>query len=367
MAEVPSTMRSLVAPKKGTPDVYEVRQVPTPKLRTSTQVLIRVHAAGINTGDVQLAGGQVGVIYTAEFPMSLGFEGAGVVVATGKDVSSLKVGDEVFGTSLDKPMFRDPPPGFASEYTVCEEHLLLKKPRGVDFETAASIPTLVTTAYLAISRGLRLSGEPNLEGKTVFVPGALSGTGSIMVQIAKNVFGASRIISTVSTPKISLVEQHLPGIVDQLIDYKIQSAKNEVPPASVDFAINTQWTTLDECIHVLKPQTGTLMSITGIPTKETTKELIGADSFPCWLGATLDAGQMYYEWKLWGTNIQFEMISGDPEKRDSLHRAGEMVSQGKVKPVVRVANLDDIEAVRENCSQVYTGKGGLGKFVVRIV
>lgn len=55
---------------------------------------------------------------------------------------------------------------------------------------------------------------------------------------------------------------------------------------------------MDHLGRLLKPQTGIITSITVLPTKETTMELIGADRFLCWLGAALDAGEMYYKWKL---------------------------------------------------------------------
>jgi hypothetical protein len=51
----------------------------------------------------------------------------------------------------------------------------------------------------------------------------------------------------VSIPKIPLVEQRPPGIVDQLIDYKTWSVKHKVAPDTVDVLIHTQWTTLDKC------------------------------------------------------------------------------------------------------------------------
>lgn len=57
--------------------------------------------------------------------------------------------------------------------------------------------------------------------------------------------GALSIID--STPKIPLVEQYLPGIVDQLIDYKTRSVKHKVPPDSVGVPIETQWITLNKC------------------------------------------------------------------------------------------------------------------------
>ncbi|VUC30298.1 unnamed protein product [Clonostachys rosea] len=365
MAGIPKTMRSLVAPKKGPPSDFEIASMPTPTIEEPTDVLVNVRAASLGTGDVQIAGGKLEVFHKATFPLKIGISGAGVVVAVGDSVKNLKIGDEVYGANVSKPMFRGPTPGFASEYTVCPENLLIRKPPGMSFEDAACLTLMVVAAYQVIKRGLQVRGEESLEGKTVFVPGALSGTGSIIIQVAKNFFGASKIISTVSTAKVPLVEEYLPGMVDQIIDYKTQKV-GDVVPHGVDFAVNTQMSSMDDCIAALDKKTGTLMSITSIPTKEVAKEIIGADRFPWWFGVILDLAQYYYTWKLWGTNIYHEMVSGSPDIREDLEMSGEIVALGKVKPVMRVVELEDIEAVRKNCEEVYAVKGGIGKLVVVI-
>ncbi|CAG9982659.1 unnamed protein product [Clonostachys byssicola] len=366
MASVPKTMRSLVAPKKGPPSTFEIASMPTPSIKEPTDVLIHVRAASLGTGDVQIAGGKLEIFYKATFPLKIGNSGAGVVAAVGDGVKHLKVGDEVYGTNISKPMFRIPPPGFVSEYTVCPENLLIRKPPSVSFEEAASFTPMVVAAYQVIKRGLQVRGEESLEGKTVFVPGALSGTGSIIIQVAKNFFGAAKIISTVSTAKVPLVEEYLPGMVDQVIDYKTQKVGDLVPQGTVDFAVNTQMSSMDDCIAALDKKTGTLMSITSIPTKSVAKEIMGADRFPWWFGVILDLAQYYYTWKFWGTNIYHEMVSGSPDNREDLEMSGEIVALGKVKAVMRVVQLEDIEAIRKNCEEVYAIKGGIGKLVVVI-
>lgn len=304
--------------------------------------------------------------------MKIGMEGSGVVVAIGTDVKSLRVGDEVYGLYVDKPAFRKPPPGFASEYALSEERFLLVKPPQVSFEDAASHVGFVVTAMQTIRRGLQLRNEESLQGKTVFVPAGLSGTGAIGIQVAKNIYGAEKIITTVSTSKVPLVEQYLPGMVDQVVDYRTQKLEEAVAPGSVDFMYNTQWTSLGPGIPLLNPKTGTLMSITSLPSKATAREMMGADRFPWWLGAVLDLAQLWYAWKLRGTSIKYEMVSGGMHLRDDLERAGEMIALGKIRAVIRVVDLEDIEAVRTEMGKVATGqsdegKGGIGKLVIRIV
>lgn len=66
MAEIPKTMRSLVAPRQCSPAEFEIQVLPVPTITLPTQVLIRVHAAGIATGDVALPSGKLGMFFKAE-------------------------------------------------------------------------------------------------------------------------------------------------------------------------------------------------------------------------------------------------------------------------------------------------------------
>jgi hypothetical protein len=77
--EVPSTMRSLVAPKFCTPSGYEVIDMPVPKIRKPDDVLIRLYAGGLQTGDTQIARGASRILTGKPgFPMKIGGEGVGL-------------------------------------------------------------------------------------------------------------------------------------------------------------------------------------------------------------------------------------------------------------------------------------------------
>ncbi|KAF7548470.1 hypothetical protein G7Z17_g7037 [Cylindrodendrum hubeiense] len=358
-------MRSLVSPKKGSPADYDVVEMPTPTITKPDQVLLRMRAVAINTGDTQFAAGMMDIVQKQEYPMKLGNEGAGVVAAVGSAVKNLKVGDEVYGFNMDKPIPPIPQAGFASEYALSEERFLVQKPAHLSFEEVASFPGLVATAMQTIRRGLQLRGSESLEGLTVYIPGALSASGSLAVQVARNVFGANKIISSVSTPKMALVEQYLPGMIDQLVDYQKEDVRKVVGKGTVDFALSTQWGTFDESVALLKPETGTLMSIASIPTKETLRGLFG-DRMPSWLGWLVTISQLWYRWKLRGTAIKYEFVSGSPNIREDMEAAGEIVALKKVKAVITVVDLEDVDEVRKECEKVKSGKGGLGKLVIRI-
>ncbi|KAI1759986.1 GroES-like protein [Hypoxylon sp. FL1150] len=374
MSKLPSTMRALVAPKYCEPKDYEVADVPVPTITGPKDVLIKMHAVGITTGDTQLTKG-LGrfVLDEVSFPLKVGVEGAGVVAAVGSDVAQFRPGDEVYAFAFSRPM-QVTKAGFCGEYAVAQERLTLHKPAGVPFEQASSMANLVT-AYQAIEQGLalmRANGVADadgrgdgLEGKTVFVPGALSATGSVGVQLLKRVYGAGKVIASVSTAKVPLVEEYLPRLVDQVVDYtKVKRLTDAIPAGSVDLVYNTQWIVVDT-FPLLKPRTGVCASIASVPAPEMIREVLPPmPFFVYWLAAL---AQVYYAFRLRGTGVKHTFISGMPEVREDLERCGEFLATGKVRQVIRVVALEDIERVREEAQKVATGKGGVGKLVVKIV
>ncbi|KAI2616010.1 GroES-like protein [Hypoxylon sp. NC1633] len=369
MAAIPSTMRSLVAPRYCWPTEYEVADMPVPTITDPKDVLIKIHAAGISTGDTQAAKGETRFIFKRiSLPHKIGVEGAGVVVATGSEVTSVKPGDEVYAFGLSRPMDVTSAPGFSSQFVLAKANLTLHKPANCTFEDICGM-AFVVTAYQAIEEGLRLMRENGvtggLEDKTVFVPGALSATGSVGIQMLKNVYKAGKVISTVSTAKIPLVEQYLPGLVDQVVDYtKIDKLTDAIPAGSVDLVYNTQWI-VTSTFPLLKPDTGVVASISSIPTPELIRQAFPPlPFFVYWLAGL---AQLWYDFHTRGTKIKHVMISGNIGVREDLERCGEFLATGKIKPIMRVVELEDIEAVRMEMQKVATGKGGIGKLVVKVI
>ena len=138
-----------------------------------------------------------------------------------------------------------------------------------------------------------------------------------------------------------------------------------VGPGTVDFAISTQFSTLDECISVLKPG-GILMSIASVPKSEVMLEMLGPKHFPGWLGWMLDTFQWWYTWKLRGTNIKYEFLSGNPGIMEDMKVVEGMIEEGKVRGIFNTVDFDDIEGVKRACDKVLNLKGDLGKLVIRM-
>ncbi|KAK8043695.1 hypothetical protein PG993_006125 [Apiospora rasikravindrae] len=366
--DLPKTMRALGARKYTQMSGLEVLDVPVPEIEEPKQMLIKMHAAGFAAGEANMITGQMKML-VGKKPLGTGIVGSGTVVQVGSAVTAFRPGDAVYGMAFGRPMKFDPHPGFASEYAVGREDLFLPKPPTLSFEAAAAAFASTLTAYQSIELGLRLlreqGGQGGLEGKTVFVPGALSTTGNVGVQMLKHVYGAARVISTVSTAKMPLVRDLLPpGTVDELVDYqKTRRLADVVAPGSVDFTYGTQWTL--DYLSVTDKRRGVVVAIAAVFPAQLFREILG-DTLPFWVFWVAALAQLYYRWRLRGTNIKWGVVSGNAGVREDVERVGEILGMGKIQPVMTVVEMEDIEAVRVAADKVQKLKGGIGGLVIKI-
>ncbi|KAK7266105.1 hypothetical protein RIF29_18745 [Crotalaria pallida] len=173
--------------------------VPIPQLKDD-QVLIKVVAAALNPVDYKRALGNFKNT-DSPLPTAPGYDVAGVVVKVGSRVQKFKVGDEVYGDINENPLDHPKTIGSLAEYTAAEEKLLAHKPSNLSFVEAASLPLAVITAYQGLER-VEFSA-----GKSILVLGGAGGVGSLVIQLAKHVFGASKIAATASTAKLELLRE----------------------------------------------------------------------------------------------------------------------------------------------------------------
>jgi NADPH:quinone reductase-like Zn-dependent oxidoreductase len=196
------TMRAIVQDRYGSADVLRLARIARPEI-ADDEVLLRVHAAGLDRGTWHLMIGRPYLLRLAfgirgpKNPVS-GRDVAGTVVAVGPAVTSLAAGDEVFGISQ----------GSFAEYAAARADKLARKPANTTFEQAAVVPVSALTALRALDAG---RVEP---GQKVLVIGASGGVGSYAVQLAK-AFGAE-VTGVCSTTKLDLVRSL--G-ADHVIDY----------------------------------------------------------------------------------------------------------------------------------------------------
>lgn len=308
---------------------------------------------------------------SSSFPLIIGRSGSGVVVAVGSGVQSLRVGDAVYGMGLKRPMasaIANGAAGWCAEYAITTADLLLVKPSQLSFEQAASGLSNLVTAIQSTRTCMQLSPgafpDQTLEGKTVLITAGLGASTSIAAQYAKNVMGAKKVITTVSTAKVPLLDQLLPGIFDQVVDYQTENLVSKIGEGKVDFLYNSRIDVMSY-LPVMK-QDSVIAPILGLPTPELFEQMMGASTVPFWIKWILALAQLYYKWKLSGTNIKMQFVSGDVGIREDLERAGEIMATGKVKTIQTVVAFDDLEAIKKGCEQARTLKGKLGQLVVKL-
>lgn len=173
----------------------------------SGQVLVAVHAAGVNPWDWKVRVGQVQQSIPLRFPATLGGDLAGVVVELGEGVREFKVGDEVYG-SADSTSSE----GSFAEFAPARASSLAIKPAGISFVEAAALPLAACSAYIGLVELLRLAS-----GQKILIQGGAGGIGSVAVQLAKQL--GAYVAATASTDDISFVKSL--G-ADEVIDYKEQ-------------------------------------------------------------------------------------------------------------------------------------------------
>jgi NADPH2:quinone reductase len=194
MAE--AAMRAIVLGRHGGPEELRVVDVPDPEPAPG-QVVVQVSAAGVNYRDVYERKG----IYPAPLPFRPGSDGAGTVVATGSEVTDLRVGDRVVWWSAV---------GSYAERVAVDAERAVPIPVGVSDETAAAVFLQGLTAHY-----LATSTFPVGPGDVVLVHAAAGGVGLLLTQIVK--LRGGRVIGTVSSEAKAALARAAGA--DEIIDY----------------------------------------------------------------------------------------------------------------------------------------------------
>jgi NADPH:quinone reductase-like Zn-dependent oxidoreductase len=197
-------MKAVLQTKYGSPDVLKIIEVDRP-IPKDDQVLIKVHAIGLNMADWRLLTGDPFFIRLMGLGKGKipGSDMAGRVQAIGQEVKQFRPGDEVYGDIFSFGS------GAFAEYVCVPEKAVVKKPSNLSFEDAAVVPMAALTAL----QGLRDRGQIQA-GQKVLVYGASGGVGTFAVQIAK-AFG-TEVTAVCSTGKLETVRSI--G-ADHVIDY----------------------------------------------------------------------------------------------------------------------------------------------------
>jgi len=171
------------------------------------QVLIEVHAAGLNPWDTKVHEGAVKDFMPLELPATAGGDLAGVVAAVGEGVTTFAVGDKVYG-GAGLPGGS----GAFADFAMATADHIAKAPASLSFTDAAALPLVGASAVQALTEHLHLQS-----GQKILIHGGSGGIGSIAVQIAKHL--GAYVAATAPTEALELAKEL--G-ADEVIDYKTQ-------------------------------------------------------------------------------------------------------------------------------------------------
>jgi len=176
-------MKAILVHQFGGPEVLKLEEVPTPK-PAAGQVLVRIHAAGVNPYDTYMRAGTYAV--KPPLPYTPGSDGAGVVEAIGDGVKRVKPGDRVYTAKTVT--------GAYAEYALAWEEQVHSLPGRINFAQGACVWVPYGTAYHALHHSAEARAS-----ETVLVHGASGGVGSAAVQMARAM--GLTVFGTAGTPK----------------------------------------------------------------------------------------------------------------------------------------------------------------------
>ncbi|XP_069945410.1 reticulon-4-interacting protein 1 homolog, mitochondrial-like isoform X2 [Cherax quadricarinatus] len=350
----PQRMRAVVAISyRGMEAIGVVEDVVAPRIVDPHQVLIQVKAAGIDYLDIKVAEGYGRVLrkqlnkynpnMDGEFPVVLGRDCSGVVVAVGKAVTRVEQGEEVW---LAVPFYH---PGTLSEYLVVSEELVALKPSQLTYEGAAALPYSIMIAWDALVTQGKL-GPNTTEGKRVLIHAGASGVGVVAIQLVRAWGG--NVTTTVSSRAAPLA--HLLGAEDVITYDSSNFDKELLLREKYDVILNTVGQVLHEsCLKHCLP---------GGVVVTTTSSQLASDSYGYVIGGLYSLYMRARYWLTkspwltggrWGTVV----VSGSV-----LEKVSPLIESGRLQAVVDKAySAQDAEVA---FSHVAKGEQ-IGKTVVR--
>jgi NADPH:quinone reductase-like Zn-dependent oxidoreductase len=248
------TMKAIRIHNYGGPEVLHYEDAPRPEPQAG-EVLVRVHAAGVNPIDWKVREGHMKDFWPHKFPLILGWDLSGVVEKVGARVSQFKKGDEVY--SLPDPTRN----GAYADYIVVRESKLALKPKSLHHPRAAAVPLAALTAWQSLFDTAQL--QP---GQRVLIHAGSGGVGHLAVQLAK--WKGAYVFATASTRNQNLLREL--G-VDEPIDYTQQ--RFEDIARKIDVILDTLGGETQERSWSVLNKGGVLVSLVQSPSEEKAKEL----------------------------------------------------------------------------------------------
>jgi NADPH:quinone reductase-like Zn-dependent oxidoreductase len=326
-------VKAVVATRYGGPDALAVvdRGPPAPGPR---DVVIAVRAASLNPIDFKIREGKLKLVLDVRPPIALGCDVAGVVEATGAEVTRFRTGDEVFAR-LEKHRM-----GGLAERVAADERVVANKPARATFEEAAAIPLAGLTALQALRESAGCA-----PGQRVLIHAGAGGVGSLAIQIAKRL--GLHVTTTTSTRNVDFVREL--G-ADAVIDY----TRGEPLPTGFDVVFDTLGTTERASLAAVKPG-GVVVGIGGLPDAAFARD---------WLPGFVRPGLWLVTWRRRAAarraNARFVYLFMRPDG-DQLAELAAWIDEGALRPILH--RTYPLAEVREAFAELERGRAR-GKIVV---
>jgi NADPH:quinone reductase-like Zn-dependent oxidoreductase len=248
-------MRAVAIDAFGGPEKLVVRDLRVPPVEAH-EVLVRVDTAGVGVWDAKVRRGEW-ADGRERFPLVLGADGSGTIVALGDDVRGLQLGDAVYGYA-----YGDTKGGFYAEYVVLNAEHVAPMPSSLDYREAGGIGVTALTALAGIDDALSVR-----DGQTILVHGATGGVGTMAVQFAKR--RGARVLATTNGGE---GRELLRGLgVDEAIDTHhddVLAVARRLVPQGVDALLAlTGGPVLERCIAAVR-EGGRIAYPNGVPVPD---------------------------------------------------------------------------------------------------
>ena len=332
-------MKAFIVKRYGKKEKLQLTDVAEPVVKEN-DILLRIHAAGVNLLDSKIRNGEIKMILRYETPFVLGHDVAGVVIKIGSKATKFRAGDEVYARVADYRI------GTFAELIAINENDAALKPKNLSMAEAASIPLVSLTAWQALVEKAKLK-----KGQKVFIQAGSGGVGTFAIQLAKHL--GAMVATTTSATNINLVKSLGADII---IDYKKDDFETVLK--DYDVVLNSQDAkTLKKSLQILKPG-GKIISISGPPDPAFGRQ-INANWFQKIILQFLSAGTRKKA-KRRGVDFFFLFMRAQGEQ---LSQITKLIESGVVKPVMD--RVFPFEQTNEAMAYVETGRAK-GKVVVKV-
>lgn len=239
-------MKAFILDSYGRGKALRFGDLPQPVMR-DTDVLVEIHAAGVNPLDHKIRDGEFKLILPFKTPFTLGSDLAGVVAEVGAKVTDFKPGDEVYARVNAQSI------GTFAEYFAVDQADLALKPKTLSMEEAASVPLVALTAWQALFERAQIK-----PGDKILVQAGSGGVGVFAIQLAK--YAGATVATTAGAGSADLVRSL---DADRVIDYRAEDFSLVL--SDYDMVLNSQdAAALAKSFAILKPG-GQVVSISGPP------------------------------------------------------------------------------------------------------